>query len=62
MAPYLRDGDGDWRSIAEQASNEKDSTKLMSLVAELCRALKERREKSQLQRHPRNEPRSLPAD
>lgn len=47
MAPYL--GDGDWRSIAEQTSNEMDPTKLMILVEKLCRALDgERRQKSPL--------------
>lgn len=29
----------DWRSLAEQTSNEMNSAKLATLVAELCRAL-----------------------
>jgi hypothetical protein len=37
MDPHL--GDGDWRSIAEQTSNEMDPAKLMILVEKLCRAL-----------------------
>ncbi len=37
MSPHL--GDGDWQSIAQQASNEMDPEKLMILVAKLCRAL-----------------------
>jgi hypothetical protein len=37
MSPYI--ADGDWRSIAQQASNEMDPAKLMILVAKLCRAL-----------------------
>jgi hypothetical protein len=34
--------DGDWQSIAEQASKEMDGAKLTILVAQLCRALDER--------------------
>jgi len=49
MAPHF--GDGDWRSIAEQASKEMDPVKLIVLVRELCRLLEaKRRESSQLQR------------
>jgi hypothetical protein len=29
----------DWRRLAEEASKEKDSQKLIALVTELCRAL-----------------------
>jgi hypothetical protein len=29
----------DWRRLAEEASKEKDSQKLIALVSELCRAL-----------------------
>jgi len=36
MDPHI--GDGNWRSIAQQASGEEDPAKLM-LVAKLCRAL-----------------------
>jgi hypothetical protein len=47
ITPHL--GDGDWQSIAEQASKEMDPAKLMILVEKLCCALEgERREKSQL--------------
>jgi hypothetical protein len=62
MAPHL--GDGDWRPIAQQASNEMDPAKLLILVAKLCRALDGEREK----KSPRgatftgNEPRSFPGD
>ena len=34
MAMYV--GEGDWRSIAEQASKETDPAKLMTLVEKLC--------------------------
>ena len=40
MAPDPRDQK--WYSIAEQASKETDSAKLMILVDQLCRALDER--------------------
>lgn len=47
MAMYV--GEGDWRSIAEQASKETDPAKLTTLVEKLCCALDgERRRKSQL--------------
>jgi len=32
-------GDGEWRSIAEQASKELEPTKLTTLVEKLCCAL-----------------------
>jgi len=32
-------GKKDWQSIAEEASKEMDSAKLMSLVQQLCSAL-----------------------
>jgi len=55
MAPYIEDGD--WRCIAEQASKEMDSAKLMVLIGKLCRALDgEHKGKFQLQRHPGSEP------
>jgi len=62
MAPYL--GDGDWRSIAEQTSNEMDPAKLMILVEKLCRALDgERGQKSPLgATSPGNEPGSFSGD
>ena len=45
MAPHL--GDRDWRSIAQQVSQEMEPAKLMILVGKLCCALDgERREKS----------------
>jgi hypothetical protein len=37
MAKHV--GEGDWRSIAEQASKETDPAKLMTLVEKLCCAL-----------------------
>jgi hypothetical protein len=39
MTPYQP---GDWRHLAEQASNEMDSKKLLGLVNELNRVLGER--------------------
>jgi len=33
---------GDWRSIAEQASKQMNPTKLLSLVQQLCSALDDR--------------------
>ncbi len=45
MAPHLEEGN--WRPIAEQASQEMDTQKLMILIEKLCCALEgERREKS----------------
>jgi hypothetical protein len=62
MDPHL--GDGDWRSIAEQTSNEMDPAKLMILVAKLCRALDGDRVKKSLlgATSTGNEPRSFPGD
>jgi hypothetical protein len=58
MAPHLEEEN--WLNIAERASKEMDSAKLMILVGKLCRALDGEREKgSQLQRHPGNLPRSV---
>ena len=37
MSPHL--GGEDWRSVAQQTSNEMDPAKLMILVAKLCSAL-----------------------
>jgi hypothetical protein len=34
----------DWRELAERASNEKDTDKLMAVVAELIEVLEEREE------------------
>jgi hypothetical protein len=41
MTPHL--GDGDWQSIAEQASKEMDPAKLTILVEKLCHALEGKR-------------------
>jgi hypothetical protein len=62
MNPYL--ADGDWRSIAEQASNEIDPAKLMILVAKLCRALDGEHGKKSSPRPTSTgiEPRSFPGD
>lgn len=62
MVPHL--GDGDWRSIAEQTSNEMDPSKLMILVEKLCRALEgERGKKFPLgATSTGNEPRSFTGD
>jgi hypothetical protein len=62
MAPHL--GDGDWQSIAEQASKEMDPAKLTILVEKLCRALDgERKHKSRLAKTSReNEPISFLSD
>jgi len=63
MTPHL--GDGDWLSIAEQASKEMDPAKLTILVEKLCCALEdERRGKSRLTARSQgvNEPRSFPGD
>jgi hypothetical protein len=40
--------DTDWRTIAEQASKEMDPEKLTRLVAELCRSLDDRKQKTGL--------------
>jgi len=47
MSPH---SPGDWKHIAEQASQEMDSVKLLELVNELNRALGEHEEASRLQR------------
>jgi len=62
MAPHL--GDGDWQSIAEQASKEMDSAKLTILIEKLCRALESKPEgRLSLQRQSTgNEPGSFPSD
>lgn len=44
MTPHL--AEPDWRSLAEQASNEMDPVKLSILVSQLCRVLDDRDEKS----------------
>jgi hypothetical protein len=62
MTPHL--GDGDWLSIAEQASKEMDPAKLTILVEKLCCALEgERRGKSQSAATSQgvNEPSSFPS-
>ena len=41
MAPHL--GDGDWQSIAEQATKEMDPAKLRILVEKVCHALEGKR-------------------
>jgi len=41
---------GDWRSVAEQICDEKDSNKMMALVVELDRLL-EREEKARKRSH-----------
>jgi hypothetical protein len=49
-------GDGDWRSIAEQASKEMDSAKLSLLVEKLCCALdSQQKRKPQFAAASRNE-------
>jgi len=62
MAPHL--GDGDWQSIAEQATKEMDPAKLRILVEKLCHALEgKRRETSQFAAtYTGNEPGSFPGD
>jgi hypothetical protein len=56
--------DGGWPSIAEQASKEMDSAKLMMLVEKLCHPLDgERKQKAQLATISKgNEPRCLSGD
>jgi hypothetical protein len=41
----------DWKHLAQQASTEMDSNKLMELASELNRVLGEREEKSRKQQH-----------
>jgi hypothetical protein len=58
-------GDGDWVSIAEQASKEMDPAKLLILVEKLCCALEgKRREKSHLTPTSQgvNQPQSFPGE
>ncbi len=47
---------GDWKCLAEQASREMDSDKLLSLVIELNRVLGEREESIQWQQRQWNKP------
>ena len=51
-APYQT---SDWQHLAEQASNEMDSDKLMNFVTQLNHTLGEREEKSWARRHQENE-------
>lgn len=44
----------DWRSIAEEASNEMDSAKLVGLVSQLCEVLDADDEKKSALRRPAN--------
>ena len=55
---------GGWTSIAEQASKEMDSAKLVILVEKLCHAIDvERKQKSQLATISKgNEARNLPGN
>jgi hypothetical protein len=46
---------GDWKHIAEQASEEMNSDKLMELVNELNRVLGEHEETCRQQRHQGNQ-------
>lgn len=48
MTPYI--GDGDWRPLAEEVSQEMDSAKLSALVTRLCRVLDEREDKARQRR------------
>ena len=51
MTPHIGQiGEGDWRSLAEQASNEMDPSKLSALVSQLCRALDDRDENARQRR------------
>jgi hypothetical protein len=50
-----QDSPRDWKHLAEQASNEMNSEKLMDLVNELNQLLGEREDKSHQQRHPGNQ-------
>jgi hypothetical protein len=47
-----------WRQLAEQASVETDSAKMLEIVSELNRVLGEREETSAQKRHHGNEPKS----
>ena len=57
MTPSQRD----WQHIAEQASSEMDSEKLINLVTLLNRVLGEQEERSRAQRHQPDEGLSFPA-
>lgn len=50
-----QDSPRDWKHLAEQASNEMNSEKLMDLVNELNQLLGEREDKSHQQRHSGNQ-------
>jgi hypothetical protein len=52
MSPH---SPGDWKHLAEQASEEMNSSKLMELVNELNRVLGENEETSRQQRHQGNQ-------
>jgi hypothetical protein len=41
----------DWRYLAEQASNEMNSEKMMTIIAELNRVLEKREQTEHQQRH-----------
>ncbi len=49
------DSPRDWKHLAEQASNEMNSEKLMDLVNELNRLLGEREDQSYQRRRPGNQ-------
>lgn len=51
----LPDSPGDWKRLAEQASIEMNSKKLMELVTELNEVLGEREDKPRQQRHQGNQ-------
>ena len=50
----LPDSPGDWKHLAEQASAEMNSEKLLELVNELSQLLGEREDKSHQQRRQGN--------
>jgi len=49
------DSTGDWKHLAEQASTEMNSEKLLELVNELNQVLGEGEDKPRQQRHQRNQ-------
>jgi hypothetical protein len=49
------DSPGDWKYLAEQASTEMNSEKLLELVNELNQLLGEREDKPRQQRHQGNQ-------
>jgi hypothetical protein len=51
----LPDSPGDWKHLAEQASAEMNSEKLLELVNELNQLLGEREDKPRQQRHQGNQ-------